>query len=339
MNTRSTDPNVLVTVIALCYNHARFLERCLESILRQTYTNYQLIITDDCSIDGSQDLIEAWIGRHKVACLFLSNPRNLGICRTLNQALSHSSGKYVAMVATDDLWEADKLETQVGIIEGSPECVAVLYTDAYQIDENDEPVSGRFLLSHGIKNPPSGDIFHALVKRNFIPAMTTIIRRTALESVGPYDEQLIYEDWDMWLRIAERFEFTFVERVSATYRIVSTSMMRTVLLANVSERLVSFARILEKVLRSHRLLPTERAQLRRSMLRKGESLYRLGDRRARRVFGLAVVRHHQARALALLAFSFMGLPYSRFCEVEKTLDRAASYVKWRRNKLFRKKEI
>ncbi len=326
----------LVTVIALCYNHARFLETCLDSIRHQTYSNCQLIITDDYSTDGSRNLIKAWIARHNIDCLFLPNPRNYGICWTLNKALSRATGTYVAMVATDDLWDVEKIKQQVQVFETLSERVAVLYSDAYQIDENGSALADRFLVAHGIHVPPRGDIFHRLVIRNFIPAMTTMIRRKVLEVVGPYDEQLVFEDWDMWLRIAERQDFAFSDHVTASYRVVSTSLTRTVLRADVSEGYSSHARIRIKTLESPRLSPKERLQLRRDLCRQCESLYRLGNGEARRFLAIAVIRHHHSRALVLLVSSWLGVSYNSFCAIKYFIARASSYLRWRRKRLLHK---
>ena len=74
---------------------------------------------------------------------------------------------------------------------------------------------------------PAGNIQQVLWEGNFIPAMTTMTRRECVERVGLYDETLFYEDWDMWLRIAKHYNFFYSEQVSAKYRLVGTSMVRS----------------------------------------------------------------------------------------------------------------
>ncbi len=132
---QDTLKNPLVTVIACCYNHSAFVVESLESIRRQTYPRVQLIITDDASTDDSDAVITDWIARHQMSCTYLRHHTNKGICKTLNEALSHATGKYIALLATDDLWMHDKLANQIGIMETLPEKVGVLYSNAMQIDE------------------------------------------------------------------------------------------------------------------------------------------------------------------------------------------------------------
>jgi glycosyltransferase involved in cell wall biosynthesis len=216
----------LVTVVASCYNHARFVIECLEAIRSQTYDNVELIIMDDHSTDGSVNIINEWLLTTGVQARFIAHPDNRGICRTRNEALTHALGKYCAFVSTDDVWVRDKLETHVAIMEAEPDDVAVLYTDAYRMDEAGAPVSGMFLetyLAPG-QAPPSGDIYEALLDGNFIPSLTTLVRRQSLLAVGPYDESLSFEDWDMWLRIAQRYRFAYSSVPVSRYRIVATSL-------------------------------------------------------------------------------------------------------------------
>jgi glycosyltransferase involved in cell wall biosynthesis len=211
----------------MCYNHARFVQECLDSIGRQSYSNIQLIITDDCSQDGSQEIIESWIYKTGRNCQFLKHDMNAGICRTANEALSLARGKYISGVATDDIWQPNKLQSQVDLIERLPDKVGVIYSDAFQMREDGKLLDEKFLESHSrwaFELKPSGNIYTALWKGNFIPGMATLVRRECFERVGVYDETLFFEDWDMWLRISRLYDFYYSEDISARYRIVSNSM-------------------------------------------------------------------------------------------------------------------
>jgi glycosyltransferase involved in cell wall biosynthesis len=217
----------LVTAIAVCYNHARFVIDCLESIRQQTYRPIELIIMDDCSSDDSVRLIRQWLSSGAMDGRLVAHERNQGLCRTLNDALALATGKYVAIVATDDLWMPKKLETQVQRLESLGENYGVVYSDAWLIDESGQRMSGMFIGSHrAFPRMPEGSIFSVLMGGNFIPAMTTLVRRDCYARVGLYDENLAYEDWDMWLRLSRDYAFAFSSEVSAAYRIVSTSLIR-----------------------------------------------------------------------------------------------------------------
>jgi len=226
----SNSPDLpLVSAIAVCYNHERYVHDCLESIRAQDYSNLQIIIADDGSKDMSSLLIGRWIEQNpSLRVTFLHNEQNLGVCKTLNRALSAAQGKYISMIATDDVWEPGKIGEQVRVMESLPERTGVLYSDAYRIDESGAPMAKRFIESHrAFSRMPEGDIQEILWQDNFIPAMTTLIRRSVFERVGMYDENLFYEDWEMWLRISERYHFAYFPRPTAKYRIVRNSISKS----------------------------------------------------------------------------------------------------------------
>jgi glycosyltransferase involved in cell wall biosynthesis len=218
----------LVTVFVGCYNQSRFVEECLDSVKRQTYPNLQVIIFDDWSKDNSVALIDSWLKRHGLDWQFIPHSRNIGICASLNEVLRLARGKYISMVAADDVWQPDKTSRQVKTMEQMPDDVGVLYSDAFQIDENGEMLPQMFIESHRkFVIPPEGFLFDVLWEGNFIPAMTTLIRRDCFTKVGTYDEDLCFEDWDMWMRISRIFRFAYDKTATAKYRVVSTSAFRT----------------------------------------------------------------------------------------------------------------
>lgn len=218
----------LVTVFVACYNHARFVVPALESVRLQGYPNVQLIVTDDCSKDDSVRVIREWLAAHWPDALFLAHPENRGICRTFNEIIGHAKGKYVSGFAADDVWLPGRLSAQVAYMEAQPEDVGVLYGDAYQIDEHGGRLPLLFNAAHrNLPMLPEGWVFETMIEGNFVPAMTTLVRRRCYEVVGGYDETLAFEDWDMWLRISRTFQFRVWPQPSAEYRLLSTSMVRT----------------------------------------------------------------------------------------------------------------
>lgn len=217
-----------MSAIVLCYNHAKFVTECLEGVRLQNYPNLELIVNDDASRDDSAAIIQAWLSRNAIPHRFLRNETNRGVCRSLNNALLHARGKYISGIAADDIWLSGKLLAQVGTMEQLPEKVGVIYSDALQIDEAGTLLPRRFIEEYRrFETMPQGDLRHILWEDNFIPAMTTLIRRGCFDKVGLYDESLFYEDWDMWLRLSRCFEFAYAPQVSAKYRHVTTSMMRS----------------------------------------------------------------------------------------------------------------
>ena len=193
---RIADP--LVSTIVLSYNQSRFVLETLESVKAQTYKSTQLIIVDDCSSDDSVATIERWLHENRIDCTFIRHKKNEGICKSLNDALAVSSAKYVSMVASDDVWLPDKIAQQVEVMESQPEHVGILYSDALQMDEHGHLLPDMFIDAHRkLREMPQGQILNTLLEGNFIPAMTTLIRRRCYDVVGLYDEKLPWEDWDM----------------------------------------------------------------------------------------------------------------------------------------------
>jgi glycosyltransferase involved in cell wall biosynthesis len=220
----------LVTVFVGCYNHSRFVEECRDSVRNQTHPKLQVIIFDDCSNDNSVTVIDAWLKRHRFDWHFIAHTRNLGICASLNEVLRMALGKYISMIAADDIWLPDKTSRQVQMMEKMPEEVGVLYSDAFQVDENGERLPQMFIEAHRkFAVPPEGHLFDVLWDGNFVPAMTTLIWRDCFTKAGTYDEDLCFEDWDMWMRISRIFRFAYDETPAAKYRVVSTSAFRTML--------------------------------------------------------------------------------------------------------------
>ena len=218
-------PLPLVTIVVNCYNHSRFVVEALESVKAQAYPNLRLVVLDDCSKDDSAEIIRQWLDRHYPDAVFVEHKTNAGICRSLNEALSHAQGKYVRLLASDDRMVPGMLLRQVEAMEADSEEVGVLYSDAFQMDESGELLPKNFIETYRpLAQMPEGWIFDTLVEGNFIPGMTALIRRRCFDVVGNADEGLVFEDWDWWLRVSRQFRFKYFPEPTACYRIVSTSM-------------------------------------------------------------------------------------------------------------------
>jgi hypothetical protein len=112
-------------------------------------------------------------------------------------------------------------------MERLPSKVGIVYSNAIEIDEEGRAFAQRFIEAHGHFEPmPTGNLLETLWRGSFIPAMATLVRRECYEKVGLFDENLFFEVWDLWLRLASSFEFAYSNRISAKYRVVSNSMVR-----------------------------------------------------------------------------------------------------------------
>ena len=236
----------LVTVIATCYNHARFVEDCLESIRAQEYPALQLIITDDCSIDDSVSKIQQWLDRHLFPATLIANTANRGLVPTLNDAWRLAEGEFVVPMSTDDLMEPGRLQGQIPHFVELPPTAGVLYSDALVVDETGTKVAGTVSEQNWwFKTPPEGDVFPYLLRWNFVPSPAVVIRRSAKDAVGEYDESLAYEDLDMLLRLARHYEFYFYATPGARCRVVEGSFWRSRQVAIAESRIRILAKWLD----------------------------------------------------------------------------------------------
>lgn len=218
----------LVTIFTLVFNTGKYVIEALESVKANHYPNIQHIVIDDCSLDGtSVSLVEKWIEGNNYSCTFIKHQENKGICKSINEVIQLARGKYIFGVS-DDLILPEKVWRQVGLLENASPDYGVVYSDAYLIKEDGSPRFGTFIQYHRqFVDIPQGDIFDTLLEGNFIPGMAVLTKMECFKKVGLYDENLGYEDYDMWLRIAKEYKFMFSDYISAKYRIHENALHLT----------------------------------------------------------------------------------------------------------------
>jgi glycosyltransferase involved in cell wall biosynthesis len=304
MSTERATPTV--SVVAVCYNHARFLVEALESVRTQSFSDWELIVVDDCSPDDSVERIRAWQREHSVEMELVVHERNQGVCRTLNDGVRRARGRYLAVMPCDDRWLPERLALGVELMERLPPRVGVAYSDALLIDEDGAPLPGMFIARHHqppFPRMPEGDVFAELLAGNFIPGMTALIRRECFTEVGLFDETLAYEDWDFWLRVAERHLFAYIPQPTACYRISAGSMVHTATLRMAESDVGIYRRWLRRA-------PAHAALIRRRITEVTGTLYRLDHPRRRRLLLLRLCTQPSLGNAALLLASLLGLHHS-----------------------------
>jgi glycosyltransferase involved in cell wall biosynthesis len=211
----------LVTIVALCYNHRRFLAEALDSILAQTYTNVEVWLVDDASTDGSAEILQQYAARNSAWRLLLL-PENVGNCRAFNQAFRQSQGEFIIDFATDDVLLPDRVTRQVQAFQKLDASYGVVYSNAELLDEagqllglhhRPDPATGRL---H--PRPASGHVFADVLARYFISTPTMLMRRACLAALGGYDEALAYEDFDFWVRASREWHFFYLDEVTTRKR-------------------------------------------------------------------------------------------------------------------------
>jgi glycosyltransferase involved in cell wall biosynthesis len=210
----------LVTVIALCYNHEKFVEEALQSVVNQTYSNIELIVVDDFSKDSSVGkILEFILKRPTIKTIF--NESNLGNCRSFNQALRIAKGKYIIDFSTDDVMLPERIEKQVAKFEECSEKTGVVYSNGIYIDEKSRPLKGGQTEPNATM--PEGDVYINFLKGTFLMPCTMMIRKSVLDEMGGYDESLAYEDLDFWIRSSRTWEYAYIPEVLSYQRVVKGS--------------------------------------------------------------------------------------------------------------------
>lgn len=200
----------LVSVIIPCYNHEKYVGSCVESIVNQDYPNFELIVIDDGSKDKSPEIIKTLSEKYDFH-FFLQE--NIGLTATLNKALkAYAKGKYVIILASDDIMYPERISKQVEFMEKNPQ-FGISYSNALVINEDSEVVGQS--KTDGKSGWLFKDLF--LAKMN-IPAYTCIYRYEALEKVGFYDEKAFIEDSDMYYKISRLYQIGYLNILAAYYR-------------------------------------------------------------------------------------------------------------------------
>jgi len=222
----------LISVIIPVYNGAKTIKETIESVLQQTLTDFELIIINSDSTDGTWEIVNS-IEDPRLK-IFNYPKANVGINR--NRGIDHATGEFITLIDADDLWTADKLEAQYQALQENPQAdVAYSWTD--YIDEN-----GQYL---GICSHVNwtGDVYPPMLLTNFIvTGSNVLIRSQALKEVGRFDESLTNaHDTDMWLRLAALYQFVLVPCVQILYRISPNSLS-----SNVGRLEIACVKVLER---------------------------------------------------------------------------------------------
>jgi len=218
----------LVSIVALCYNHELFLVEALDSILAQSYAHLEVVLVDDASTDDSRAVLMRYAEANPHwQTLFLS--QNVGNCAAFNAAFQQTHGEFVIDFATDDVLLPTRVAQQVAAFQQLPASYGVIYTDAELIDENSCPVRRHYRRdAYGQLHPrpAEGWVFAEVLRRYFISAPTMMMRRATLLDLGGYDETLLYEDFDFWVRAAYAWQFYFLDAITTRKRLHPGSKSR-----------------------------------------------------------------------------------------------------------------
>jgi len=189
-----------VSVIVPTYNRANRLEGTLRSIVSQTYQDFELIVVDDGSTDNTSKVIESF-----PSAQYLPMKKNSGVSKARNIGLACAKGEFICFLDSDDLWKEKKLEIQIHWMESNTDN-QVCYTDEIWVRNG---VRVNQMNKH---RKYTGDIFRHCLALCIVSPSSVMIRAKLFNEIGNFDESLpACEDYDLWLRIAAKYAFHFIE--------------------------------------------------------------------------------------------------------------------------------
>jgi glycosyltransferase involved in cell wall biosynthesis len=211
----ATSSRPLVSVILTCFDHELFVARALEGVHAQTYRPIQLIVTDDASTDGSARAIAGWLDANWPDATFVRHDANVGLCRTLNEALGHVAGELVTITSADDWMEPERLERLVAELDSAPEDVGLVYSGVRLVDGDGDELA---LVKTESGSAPSGWIYREQLTQPTVLTPSVMVRRLVYETVGGFNEDDVVEDYDMWLRVCRSFRVRHVPGALVNFR-------------------------------------------------------------------------------------------------------------------------
>lgn len=198
----------MVSIIIPTYNREKLIKRAIDSVLNQTYQDYEVIIIDDGSKDRTKEVIEE-IGDNRIRYIGLEI--NQGVSHARNVGIQEARYEYIAFLDSDDEWMPNKLELQMRKMTKASNEVGIVFCRMGGKLRNSEK---RFLCPDESykKEILEGNIFHPLLLQNVIGTPTMLVRKKCLEEIGGFKETLqCLEDWELILRIAKRWQIGFVD--------------------------------------------------------------------------------------------------------------------------------
>ncbi|MFA5032720.1 MAG: glycosyltransferase [bacterium] len=215
--------NPFVSIITPSYNHEKYIKTCIESVLYQTYTNWEQIIVDDGSNDKTEEIIKSY-KNSRIQYIKQQHLGIWGLAKTYNKAINNSKGEFIAILEGDDFWPKNKLEIQL------PYCydnnVAICWGKGEIVNEEGKIISNImpkdfYRYKKTYLNDPVGIALNKLLFENFlIPTATILVRKKFLLEIGGFKQPpyVPYTDYPTWLEIALKGKFSFVNEVLGYWR-------------------------------------------------------------------------------------------------------------------------
>lgn len=195
------------TIVATCYNHLGFLPRMIEMLEAQEFLDFELVLLDNASTDGSKEWISSF-ETNAFSVTKILNDENLGLCKAFNLGVKVGDGKYVIDLSPDDFFTPDKLKRNYELLE--KENAHVLFSDC-------EIITAKSTILHSKQYPfkyeGKQNYFCEIVARHCLASATGVYSREAFLELGGYDESLAYEDFDFMTRVSHKYDVVYDSKV------------------------------------------------------------------------------------------------------------------------------
>ena len=211
-----------ISILIPSYNHEKYIEQCLNSILEENYPNKEIVIIDDGSTDKTPEIIEQWAEKNKdIIKVIFKKRENKGVPKTVNELIDLSTGEYLVLFSSDDYLLKGGLFARYNYLKENPHKMAV-FGDCTVVDENNNKIydSGIFQLYKRKKQNYLND--KGLRKEIFLyfslPGPVLMVKKEIYNVIGKYDKSILYEDFDFYLKTVSENLLGFVDFSVSAYR-------------------------------------------------------------------------------------------------------------------------
>jgi glycosyltransferase involved in cell wall biosynthesis len=209
----------LVSVIIPTYNRAHLVTKSIDSVQRQTFKDYEIIVVDDGGNDNTSELLQLRYGKRIV---YIRKHRNQGLSAARNTGVGAARGEYIAFLDDDDQWLPEKLEMQLALMQKNPS-LGLAYCNAHLVNESNE-------LIKEVQGSKRGYIYDDMLASNHFGISSVLLRKKVFLETGYYDESLsALEDWDLWIRVSKFYDVDFVDQPLVRYLMHSNNMSSNLL--------------------------------------------------------------------------------------------------------------
>ncbi|MFA6320560.1 MAG: glycosyltransferase [Candidatus Omnitrophota bacterium] len=228
----------LVSVVIPTYNSSQFIAEAIDSVLCQTYPEIEVVVVDDGSSDDTISVLDAYAKNNQNKIRYFSQ-KNSGPAAARNKGIGEAKGEFIAFLDSDDMWFPEKIAKQMKKFTEDPE-LGLVHTSRVKLNPDGSVEPSKTQKNH------EGWVFENLLMRNFICTSSVLVKKESLLSAGLFDESSnISEDYDLWLRLSQKYRCGYVGEALVEYRLIPKSHSRLDLNISRDRELAAFFKSLK----------------------------------------------------------------------------------------------